>query len=150
VGVNKSDLNNSSALAFWLYADKYAADDTIIAEDAAPDGSDVWSYTFATKAVKLQLAKPISRPLLPVAGHKFSVSTAVTQAPGSTPVTGAKVQCVVRVGTKLVAARGVFSGGIARCDLAVPKKSSGKVLRGAIAIAVTGGSSTKSFACKVL
>jgi hypothetical protein len=150
IGINKSDLNNSSALAFWIYGDKYAADNTIAAEDAAPDGSDVWTYAFATKAVKLQLAKPTTRPALPVAGHRFSVSTAVTQAPGSTPVTGAKVQCVVRVGIKLVAARGTFAGGVARCDLTLPAKSTGKTLRGTIAVVVTGGKSTKSFAFKVL
>ena len=109
------------------------------AEDSAPDGTAVWSYTYETKAVKLRAQQPQGNPRFPVAGKRFVVSTVVVQETDGSRVTSGIVQCNARLAGKPLAAKPSFAAGLPSCAMTVPKTARGKILTGSIAVATQAG-----------
>jgi hypothetical protein len=148
LSINKSDLNNSTKFDFWLFSDQYSAD-TVVAEDAAPDGTGVYTYELTAKQpVTLSVGRPLGTPFVPVAGKRFVVGVHVARSDAE-PVTGVTVRCTARAGTKVLRAVGSLAGGFARCSMTVPKSSKGKLLRGSVAVTIAEASVTKAFTFKV-
>jgi hypothetical protein len=144
ITIPRPNLGTSPSFDFWLYADKYTADE-ITASDAAPDGTSVWTYTFETKAIALRAQKPEGTPRLPVAGKRFAVSMFVFRETDGSRVTTGTVRCTARVAGKPLAAKGTMGGGLPTCTMTIPKTARGKTLTGTIAVATKGGQVAKPF-----
>ena len=120
------------------------------AEDSAPDGTAVWSYTYETKAVKLRAQQPQGNPRFPVAGKRFVVSTVVVQETDGSRVTSGIVQCNARLAGKPLAAKPSFAAGRPSCAMTVPRTARGKILTGSTAVATQAGQVARPFRSKVL
>ena len=149
ISIPRPNLGTTRAFNFWLYADKYAGEE-VTAEDSAPDGTAVWSYTYETKAVKLRAQQPQGTPRFPVAGKRFVVSTVVVQETDGSRVTSGIVQCTARLAGKPLAVKPSFAAGRPSCAITVPKTARGKILTGSIAVATQGGQVARPFKFKVL
>jgi hypothetical protein len=149
ISIPRPNLGTTQAFDFWLYADKYVGDE-VTAEDSAPDGTAVWTYTFETKAVQLRAQQPQGTPRFPVAGKRFVVSTFVFRETDGSRVTSGTVQCTARIAGKPLAAKPSFAVGQPSCAMTVPKTARGKILTGTIAVATKGGQVARPFRFKVL
>ena len=121
ISIPRPNLGTTQAFDFWLYADKYMGDE-VTAEDSAPDGTAVWTYTFETKAVKLRAQQPQGTPRFPVAGKRFVVSTFVFRETDGSRVTSGSVQCTARIAGKPLAAKPSFAVGQPSCAMTVPRR----------------------------
>ncbi len=149
ITIPRPNLGTTQAFDFWLYADKYVGEE-VTAEDSAPDGTAVWTYTFETKAVKLRAQAPEGTPRFPVAGKRFLVSTFVFRETDGSRVTTGTVQCTARIAGKPLAAKASFAVGRPSCAMTIPKTARGKILTGTIAVATKGGQITRPYRFKVI
>lgn len=147
--VNKSELNNAATFDFWAYGDKFLAD-ALVGQDSAPDGSTVWGYALVTKEVALRAARVSATPGFPVPGKPFRVQFSAFQVSNSAVVIAGVTQCAARIGTNVLKTRARFIGSVARCEIVIPKGTSGKTLRGTIGISIPGGRIAKAFSFRIL
>lgn len=148
--INKSDLNNSARFDFWLFSDQYSGD-KVVAEDAAPDGTGVYTYelpAIVKAPVTLNAGRPLGTPVAPVAGKRFKVDVHIGRS-DTEPLTGITVRCAARAGATVLRAAGSFSGGFAHCSMTLPKGSKGKTLRGSVVVKVADASVSKPFTFKI-
>jgi hypothetical protein len=124
--------------------------------DTAPDGpSDNWRGTSFFYDLKLGPSKLLVRrfsttPARPVAGRAFVAKLAVRRDDTGAVVTSGRVTCDAAVGdSRLAVQRRGYAGGSAFCAWTVPSGSTGKTLRGSIAVKFSGKTAKKSFALKV-
>jgi len=151
ITIHRSELNDAQTFDFALYSVQFTAD-AITGSDSAPDeNTDWWTYSLETKKLSVKLSTTYGK--FPVAGGTWKISSTAwgTPAGGDARQIGTgTVQCVAQIGKTHLKATGAFTGGIAQCTVKIPKKTSGKVVRGTIAVSVSGGQATISFAKKIL
>lgn len=151
--INRSELGSPAALGVLVFGGAVdASGENLAGLDRAPDNG-FFQYELQLPAPKVGLTAdaPIPVPGRPVAGRPFSVALAVTRGDTGGPLTGGgAVTCTVKLGTKAVAARGRYAGGLARCALRVPGASGGKILRGTITVRFRGTTVSRTFAYRVL
>lgn len=150
LALHRSDLGGGASFDFWLYGDRFEGE-SVVASDVAPDGEDVWTYSFATKAVALRATKPAGLPAFPVAGKRFVILSLVSQGSAGGPLGKAKTTCVVRLAGRPLKATASYSPtGGARCAVTLPPRSQGKLLTGSIGVSVVGGQTSRAFRFRVL
>jgi hypothetical protein len=112
--------------------------------DTAPDDltAGLYSYRLANKGpLRLRAAGAVAgSPALPRAGRSFSAGVVVRRLDTYGVVRTGSVTCTASVAGTRVPASGRFRGGRAECRLQVPRGRATRVLRGTIAIRVSGAS----------
>ena len=133
---------------FWADSFQVDANGNVIAEDTSPDGSDAYEYTI-TKPLTLRAGTITTVPVKPTAGKAFAVRVRVTRGDTGGPLTTGTVTCSVRVGTAPLRATGRVSGGVATCNMRLPKTAKGKLLKVTMKVTLQGVSTTKSYSARV-
>lgn len=147
--VSKADLGGIEKFTFWAEAYQVDASGNVVAQDSAPDGSDAYEYAIA-KPLTLRAGTATAVPARPRAGKAFAVRTRITRGDTGGPLASGTVRCAVRVGTAPLRAGGRVAGGVAVCNMTIPKKAKGKLVRGTMTITFRGVSTTKTFAYRVV
>ncbi len=151
--INRSELGNTSAFAVLVFTGALdATGENLAGLDRAPDnGFFGYQLVLPPPPVVLTAGVPIAVPGRPVSGQPFTVSLPVTRSDTQGPLTGGGiVSCTAQVGTRPIAARGRFAGGLPRCAMKVPPKSTGKTLRGTMTVVFQGKGVKKRFAFRVI
>lgn len=154
LGIDRSELGNTSSFDFYVDASKYAGDQ-VLATDVAPDGDAVWSYATVVKSFGLY-----SSPAIPVtkggarAGKPFVAGYVFGSTDSPEAAVGPKTTCVVTVAGKRVAAKFTQEVGVAACRVVVPKTLAGKTTVGKLlklTLTTTSGGKTitKSYSTKI-
>jgi hypothetical protein len=123
--------------------------DEFLATDVAPVLGSHWTYHVVFGMLTLRASGLSATPARPVAGKRFTVSTAVTRNDTRALVRSGNVTCVARAGGTLIRARGGFSGGRARCTMTVPVGARGKLLRGTLTVQVESVSVRKPYSFRI-
>lgn len=147
--VSKADLGGVEQFTFWADTAQFDANGAVIAEDTAPDGTDAWEYVFA-KPLTLRAGTTTTVPVRPRAGKAFAVRARITRGDTGGPLASGTVTCTVRVGTARIRASGRVSGGVAVCNMQIPKTAKGKLVRGTMKVTFQGVSTTKTFSYRVV
>jgi len=148
-GIDRAELGNTSALSFFVEANKIAGD-AVVATDTAPEGDAVWSYATVTKTFGL-LASPVIGVTKGGArvGKAFVAGYAVSRTDSPEPMVGPKTTCAASVGLKRIPARVTQQGDIALCQVTVPKTAKGKLLKLTLTTTSSGKTAKKSYSTKV-
>ena len=161
--VNKRDLADTKAFAFYLTSAQIGADDEIVASDDAPDDGEVWEYELTapttvpptvpppappTGTLTLSSSKPAAA-MRAKAGKPFAVTMGVKRGDTGAAVTTGKVTCAMKIGTRPVRSTGRFLAGKARCTATLPATARGKTLRGTITVTLGTAKTAKAFAFRV-
>jgi hypothetical protein len=147
--ITKADLGAPDKFSFWAESYMFDAAGNVVGEDAAPDGTAVYEYTFA-KPLTLRAGTTTTVPVRPRAGKAFAVRARITRGDTGGPLASGTVTCTVRVGTARIRATGRVSGGVAVCNMTIPKKAKGKFVRGTMKVTFQGVSTTKTFSYRVV
>jgi hypothetical protein len=147
--ISKADLGAGDKFRFWADTDQVDANGNPIAQDTAPDGDAVYQYTIA-KPLTLRAGTATTVPLRPRAGKAFAVRARITRGDTGGPLASGTVTCTVRVGTARIRATGRVSGGVAVCNMTIPKTAKGKFVRGTMKVTFQGVSTTKTFSYRVV
>ena len=137
--LSRSDIGGTSGFTFFAWSAKFDANNTLVAEDVAPDDG-AWSYDLATApppkstttpaaVVKPLIGKPVTTPAVATAGKPFTVSFPVTRSDNGMPLTTGRMICDPSVQAKVIKHAESFRGGTARLSFTVPKSAKGKVLK---------------------
>ena len=121
VHVARSEIGSTEKLTFGFRSDLSDADGNTIAEDAAPNGSPYYTYSFAP--LTLAMTKPAGAPKKPVAGKAFVVSAVLTRSDAEAVASG-QVTCQAKVGKQSLRSAGSLTGGTARCAMRIPRARS--------------------------
>jgi hypothetical protein len=148
VEIPRTELNGSTSFDFLVGA--LTQVDEFLATDFAPRLGSHWTYHLALGALTLRATSVTALPARPVAGKRFTVSTAVMRTDTRTVVEAGSVTCTATVAGKKVRVRGGFANGRARCVLTVPRNTAGKLLRGSLTVGVERVSVRKSYRFRVL
>ena len=124
------------------------ANGNFIAEDTAPDGTAAYKYTF-TKPLTLRPGTVAAVPAKPAAGKALAVRMKVTRGDTGGPLATGAVACTARVGTAPLKASGRVSGGVATCNMRLPKTAKGKLVRVTMKVTFQGVSTTKTFSARI-
>ncbi len=148
VEIHRAELQNAASFGFALTAlDVNTQAESVLAADIAPDNGGFFRYTLANKpALTLTVQRLFATPARPRAGKPFAVKLAARRSDTNRGITAGVVTCRVLLDGKPVRARGSVAGGAASCSLVLPKGSAGKLLRGTIAVRVSGKSTSADFA----
>jgi len=147
--INRSELGNTSALSFFVEANKIAGD-AVVATDTAPDGDAVWSYATVTKTFGL-----VASPVVAVTkggarvGKAFVAGYAVGRTDSPEPMIAPKTTCAATVGVKRIPARITQEADIAVCRVTVPKTAKGKLLKLTLTTTSSGKTVKKAYSTKV-
>jgi hypothetical protein len=155
LSINRSDLGNSGAFDFFISSAKLDGNEAV-ASDAAPEGSDYWSYSLVEKRLSL-VTGPVARvPKTAKAGKSYGVGFVVARSDSPEAITEAAVKCRARVGGKVVAAKGLFvrpagqiTDGVATCQLKLPKTAKGKTVQLKVTVTFNGVSSTRTSSTRI-
>ena len=147
--ITKADLGAPEKFSFWAESYLFDANGNVVGEDAAPDGTAVYQYTFA-RPLTLRAGTATAVPARPRAGRAFAVRARVTRGDTGGPLASGAVTCTVRVGTARIRAAGRVSAGVAVCTMAIPKTAKGKLVRGTMKVTFQGVSTTKTFSYRVV
>jgi hypothetical protein len=149
--IHRGELGNVPSFGFALTSlDVNTQAESVLGADLAPDNGGFYRYALANKpALSLTVVRLSASPARPRASKPFAVKLAVRRSDTSRGITSGVVTCRVRVGGKPLRARGSVAGGAARCSLVVPSGSAGQLLRGTIAVRVSGKSTSADFAYTV-
>ena len=148
VAVHRGALDGVASFDFLVGSS--ALVNELLATDVAPPLGEHWTYHLALGALSLRASNVSASPARPIAGKRFTVSTAVTRTDTRTVVGSGSVTCSARVGGATIRTRGGFSGGRARCVLTLPRNAAGKVLRGALTVRIEGASVRRAYTFRVL
>lgn len=146
--VSKADLGVGEKFTFWSEAYQFDAEGNATGEDVAPDGTAAYEYVFA-KPLTLRAGTTTALPARPKAGSPFAVRARITRGDTGGPLASGTVTCTVRIGTAVIRATGRVSGGVAVCNMQVPKTAKGKLLRGTMKVTLQGVSVAKTFSYRV-
>jgi hypothetical protein len=151
ITINRSELNDAQTFDFAVYSIQFTADAMTGTDNAPNNDSDWWTYAIENKNLVVKLSNATGK--FPVGGAPWQVSTIAvgTTTDGVKQQLGAgTVQCVARIGTTRLKATGSWGGGVAMCTIKIPKKTSGKIVRGTIAVSLPGGQAATSFSKRIL
>ena len=146
--VSRADLGGVADFTFWASTFQLDANGNFIAEDTAPDGTAAYKYAFS-KPLTLRPGTVATVPAKPAAGKALAVRMKVTRGDTGGPLTTGAVTCTARVGTAPLRASGRVSGGLASCNMSLPKNAKGKVVRVTMKVTFQGVSTTKTFSARV-
>jgi len=148
--IPRGALGNTSSFSFGLYAAAFDPDPrSDPAVDSAPN-TELWRYDLVgLPAPRLTTQQLAARPARPVAGRSFVVQATVRRSDTGETVSAGSASCTARVGQVKVRATGAFSGGQARCVVALPRNAKGKTLRGSITVRAAGAKLTRAFSYRV-
>jgi hypothetical protein len=146
--VSKADLGGVEKFSFWSDAFQVDSNGNLIAEDTAPNGSDVYLYTHS-KPLTLRASTATSTPAKPVAGKAFTVGTRVTRGDNGAALGSGTVACTVRVGAAPLRATGRVSNGVAVCAMKLPKTARGKLVKVTVKVTFQGVSTTSTYSARV-
>lgn len=152
--VNKADLAGVSSFVFWAFSAQSDAAGQIVATDAAPDGTAVYTYTLTVPTpppppLTLRASAPVATPARPAAGKAFAVRVPVIRGDTGAALASGVATCKVTLGLKPLRAVGTVRAGRAACAMVIPKTARGKQLRGTIKVTFRNVSVTKSFSYRV-
>jgi hypothetical protein len=147
VEVPRSELNGTASFDFLVGA--LVEIEEFVATDFAPRLGEHWTYNLVIGEFALRASTVTARPLRPVAGRQFTVSTAVTRTDTRTPLTVGNVTCTARVGTAALRARGKLADGRASCSMTLPRTAAGKQLRGTLTVRTAGIAVRKAYSYRV-
>jgi hypothetical protein len=149
--IHRSELQDAARFGFSITAlDVNTQAESVLAADLAPDNGGFYRYTLANKpTLRLTVQRLFATPARPRAGKPFAVKLAVRRSDTNRAITSGVVTCRVLLDGKRVRARGSVAGGAAQCALVVPNGSAGQLLRGSIAVRVSGKSTSADFAYTV-
>ena len=146
--VPRSDLNGVASFDFLIGTS--ALVNEFLGTDVAPLLGAHWTYNLVLGALTLRTSSLTASPVRPVAGKRFTVSTAVTRTDTRTIVRAGSVSCTATVGGTKLRARGSFAGGRARCVMTVPSRARGKRLRGSLTVGAEDVSVRRAYSFRVL
>lgn len=131
--INRSELGGTSAFDFWVRTRLGDSDDA--AEDTAPDGAAVWTYTLQAVTPKIARVMIPAASVLPKAGKTFTfrITSVVLSTKELTAPDG--VTCKA-----LLAGRALAATRPGACSWRLPKTARGKSL--VVAFTVTYGSTS--------
>jgi hypothetical protein len=115
--------------------------------DSAPDDlSALYRYRLSSPGpLRLRAGEVAALLSGPLSGRAFTVGLAVRRLDTYRPVRSGAVICRASVAGSRIAASGRFRGARAECRLRVPRRSASKLLRGTIAVRVSGAVHRSSF-----
>jgi hypothetical protein len=148
--VPRTELGRTIGFEFGLYAAALnIAMPSRSAVDDAPN-TELWAYDLVGLPVPSLVAPRLAvSPRQPVAGRRFTVSTAVTRSDTGAAITTGSVTCGARVGKTRVPGSGSFAGAQARCTLRIPRTARGRTLTGTLTVRAFGAVVTKRFSYRV-
>lgn len=94
-------------------------------------------------AAKPVIGKPVTTPLQPTAGERFTVSFRVTRSDTGVPLLRGRMICDPSVSGREIAHAESFKAGTARLSFVVPATAAGKLLKVKVTIKTTTASATK-------
>jgi hypothetical protein len=148
IDLHTSELDNVPRFGFsltTLAVDTQA--DSVLAADLAPDNGGFYRYVLVNKpALSLVVERLFATPSRPRAGKPFVVKLAVRRSDTNRGITSGTVSCRVMLGGKPLRAKGTVASGAARCSVVPPRSSAGSLLRGTIAVRVSGKTVAADFA----
>jgi hypothetical protein len=146
--IPRTELNGVASFDFLIGTS--ARVNEFLATDVAPLLGSHWTYHLVLGALTLRASSVATTPARPVAGKRFTVSTAVTRTDTRTVVRSGSVTCTATVGGAKLRARGGFASGRARCVMTVPRTAGGKLLRGSLTVGLERVSVRKAYSFRVL
>jgi len=146
--VSKTDLGGVADFTFWASTFQMDANGNFVAEDTAPDGTAAYKYAF-TKPLTLRPGTVAAVPAKPAAGKALAVRMKVTRGDTAGPLATGAITCTARVGTAALKASGRVSGGVATCNMRLPKTAKGKLVRVTMKVTFQGVSTTKTFSARI-
>jgi hypothetical protein len=138
----KADLGIDKAFGFWLATMGGGAADFA---DEAPD-TGAWMYILSVPpppVVKPVIGKPVTTPLAPKAGTRFTVTFPVRRSDNGAPLLTGRMVCDPSVSGRVLRHAESFTGGKARLSFQVPKTAKGKLLTVKVKIATGAQSSVR-------
>jgi hypothetical protein len=119
--------------------------------DAAPAGfAGFYAYDVKIAPARIVFKSLTKAPATPKAGKTFTVRMAATRSDTGAPIVNGRVDCTAKAGTKNVRPKSErFVGGQAVCVFTIPAGTTGKTLRGTIAMIFEGKKLTRPFGGKI-
>ena len=119
--------------------------------DFAPDlGKGFYTYDVKVAPARLVFKSITKAPATPKAGKTFTVRMAATRSDTGAPIVNGQVDCTAKAGTRSVRPKSErFVGGQAVCVFTIPAGTTGKTLRGTIAMIFEGKKLTRPFGGKI-
>lgn len=164
---SKTDIGGATGFNFSAWSAVFDANDTLVAEDNAPDAG-TWTYALSatappppatttvpltpvpspapatpTPAFKPLVGAPATIPAKPVAGARFTVAFPVTRSDTRAPLTAGKMVCDPSVNGKVITHAESFKGGQAKLSFVIPKSAKGQTLKVKVTINVGTQSTTR-------
>jgi hypothetical protein len=145
--IHKRDLDVTDRFRFVVEADQEDSNEETIGVDVAPDdGVEEYVLTRTPPTLVVGTPRAAGRP---TAGKQFVVTVPVRHGQSGS-LDSVAVTCRASVGTTRLRVAGTFSAGLARCAMRLPRTTSGKQLRGTIAVSIAGTASVpRSFSFRV-
>lgn len=149
VALDRSELGNTTSFDFFAEATLYSGEEAA-ASDVAPDGDAVWSYATVGKSLGLG-----STAIMPVTkggarqGKAFVAGYVYGRTDSPEPARGARTTCAATVGGKPALARVASTPEAAACNVTVPRRSAGKLLKLTMRTTFSGKSVTKTYSTTV-
>jgi hypothetical protein len=159
ITIDRSELRDTHRFRFWITVmdgivfDPVARtfDLTNAHGDTAPDApAKSWAYDVRIGPSKLLVQRFSTMPAKPVAGKTFVARLKVKRDDTGATISSGRVTCKAAIAGAGAGLQGKgFARGAAFCSWKVPAGSSGRTLRGSIAVAFSGKTARRSFALKV-
>ena len=126
-------------------------DDTNAKVDVAPaGGGGLFRYQVKVTPARLVFKSITKAPATPKAGKTFTVRMAATRSDTGAPIVNGAVDCTAKAGTRSIRPKSErFVGGQAVCVFTIPAGTTGKTLRGTIAMIFEGKKLTRPFGGKI-
>jgi hypothetical protein len=119
--------------------------------DFAPDlGKGFYAYDVKVAPARIVFKSLTKAPAAPKAGKTFTVRMAATRSDTGAPIVNGRVDCTAKAGARNVRPKSErFVGGQAVCVFTIPAGTTGKTLRGTIAMIFEGKKLTRPFGGKI-
>lgn len=159
IKISAAELGNTKKFGFAVIALSGIVVDDVTGEtnfdnavaDAAPAGAaSVYPYQVKITPARLVFKSITKAPATPKAGKTFTVRMAATRSDTGAPIVNGRVDCTAKAGTRNVRPKSErFVGGQAVCVFTIPAGTTGKTLRGTIAMIFEGKKLTRPFGGKI-
>ena len=159
VKISATELGNTKRLRFFTGVISNITFDPVSGEpifetsvaDFAPDlGKGFYTYDVKVAPARLVFKSLTKAPASPKAGKTFTVRMAATRSDTGAAIVNGQVDCTAKAGTRNVRPKSErFVGGQAVCVFTIPAGTTGKTLRGTIAMIFEGKKLTRPFVGKI-
>ena len=153
LGFRAADAGINGTFDFMVMSFKMLADG-IEASDRAPDSVVPWTYELTaqqqtTTAARATLGQVRLVPARPVAGKPVTIRVPVRVGATGQPLTSGTATCSARVNGRQLRGTAGIVNGFATCRLVLPKRSSGTLARGSLAVGTGAQAVTKRFSFRI-